>query len=126
MLPGEVSLRDWGMKIKAEILKVKPRSEDLVSRNQNIGFLDWDRLKEPFCLRSRTRGDKFKPLGMKGTKSVADFLIDAKVPRYLRDEVPVLTSRKEIVWVVGYRISEKYKVTGKTKKVIRVETTSFR
>jgi tRNA(Ile)-lysidine synthase len=125
-LPGEVSLRDWSIRIKAEILKAKPPAQDFVSRNPNVAFLDWEKLKEPFCLRSRRRGDKFKPLGMKGTKSVADFLTDAKVPRYLRDEVPVLTSGKEIVWVAGHRISEKYKVTGKTGKVIRVETTSFR
>ncbi|UCB52026.1 MAG: tRNA lysidine(34) synthetase TilS [Candidatus Zixiibacteriota bacterium] len=121
-LPGEVSLREWGIKIKAEILKAEPAAENLVSRNQNVALLDWEKLKEPFWLRSRKRGDKFRPLGMKGTKSVADFLIDAKVPRYLRDEVPVLTSGKEIIWVVGYRISEKHKVTGKTKKVIRLQT----
>ncbi|MGB2990103.1 MAG: tRNA lysidine(34) synthetase TilS, partial [Candidatus Zixiibacteriota bacterium] len=125
-LPGEVSLKDWGVKIKAEILKAKPPSQDLVSQSQNVAFLDWEKLKEPFCLRSRRRGDKFRPLGMKGTKSVADFLIDAKVPRYLRDEVPVLTSGKEIVWVVGHRISEKHKVTSKTKKVIRLRATFFR
>ena len=57
---------------------------------------------------------------MKGTKSLADFLIDAKVPRYLRDEVPVLTAGDEIIWVVGHRISERHKVTGKTRKVIRL------
>jgi tRNA(Ile)-lysidine synthase len=125
-LPGEVSLKDWGVKIKAEILKAKPPSQDIVSQSQNVAFLDWEKLKEPFCLRSRRRGDKFRPLGMKGTKSVADFLIDAKVPRYLRDEVPVLTSGKEIVWVVGHRISEKHKVTSKTKKVIRLRATFFR
>ena len=125
-LPGEAYLKEWGLKIKAEILKAKPPSDALISQNQNVALLAWDKLKEPFCLRSRTRGDKFAPLGMKGTKTVADFLIDAKVPRYLRDEVAILTSKKEIVWVAGHRISEKYKVTGKTEKVLRVQVTFLR
>ena len=119
-LPGEVNLRDWGIKIKAEILETEPPADNLVSRNPNVVVLDWGKLRKPFCLRNRRRGDRFNPLGMKGTKSVADFLIDAKVPRYLRDEVPVLTAGDEIIWVVGHRISERHKVTGKTKKVIRL------
>ncbi|MCK4224646.1 MAG: tRNA lysidine(34) synthetase TilS [candidate division Zixibacteria bacterium] len=126
-LPGEVNLsagsigKDWGIKIKGEILKRKSAPQNLIPQNQNIAFLDWEKLKCPFRLRSRRRGDKFKPLGMKGTKSLADFLIDAKVPRYLRDEVLILTSKGKIAWVVGCRISEEFKVTEKTKKVLKVE-----
>lgn len=119
-LPGEVNLRDRGMKIKAEILEAESLSDNLASRNPNVALLDWGKLKEPYSLRNRRRGDRFAPLGMKGTKSLADFLIDAKVPRYLRDEVPVLTAGDEIIWVVGHRISERHKVTGKTRKVIRL------
>jgi tRNA(Ile)-lysidine synthase len=119
-LPGEVNLKDQGIKIKAEILETESLSDNLVSRHPNVALLDWEKLKEPFCLRNRRRGDRFNPLGMKGTKSVADFLIDAKVPRYIRDEVPILTAGDEIIWVVGYRISERHKVTSKTRKVIRL------
>jgi len=120
-LPGEVNLKDWGIKTKGEILKGKSVPKNLFHQNQNIAFLDWEKLKNPFCLRSRRRGDKFKPMGMKGTKSLADFLIDAKVPRHLRDEVAIFTSKGKIVWVVGYRISDEFKVTHKTKKVLKVE-----
>ena len=122
-LPGEVNLKDWGIKIKGEILKSKSEHQNLFHGNQNIAFLDWEKLKKPFCLRSRRRGDKFKPLGMKGTKSLADFLIDTKVPRHLRDEVAIFTSKGKIAWVVGYRISDEFKVTDKTKKVLKVEAT---
>ncbi|MCK4403576.1 MAG: tRNA lysidine(34) synthetase TilS [candidate division Zixibacteria bacterium] len=140
-LPGEVNLsagqlsvdsnetqmrsigKDWGIKINGEIHKGKLLSQNLIPQNQNTAFLDWEKLKKPFRLRSRRRGDKFKPLGMKGTKSLADFLIDAKVPRHLRDEVPILTSKGKIVWVVGYRISDEFKVNQKTKKVLKLEAT---
>jgi len=137
-LPGEVNLsagqlsvdsnetqmrsigKDWGIKINGEIHKGKLLSQNLIPQNQNTAFLDWEKLKKPFRLRSRRRGDRFKPLGMKGTKSLADFLIDAKVPRHLRDEVPILTSKGKIAWVVGYRISDEFKVNQKTKKVLKV------
>jgi len=122
-LPGEANLKDWGIKIMGEILKRKPGQKNLLHPSQNMALLDWEKLKSPFRLRSRRRGDKFKPLGMKGTKSLADFLIDAKVPHHLRDEVPILTSKDRIAWVVGYRISDRFKVTLNTKKVLKVEVT---
>ncbi len=128
-LPGEVNLspesigKDWSVKIQGEIIKGKSTLQNLVLQNQNIAFLDWDKLKRPFRLRSRRRGDKFRPLGMKGTKSLADFLMDVKVPRHLRDEVAILTSKGKIAWVVGYRICDECKVTHKTQKALKLEAT---
>jgi tRNA(Ile)-lysidine synthase len=58
---------------------------------------------------------------MEGTKSIADFLIDIKVPRYQRDEVILLTTRGKIAWILGYRISDEFKVTDKTKRVLKIE-----
>ena len=120
-LPGEVNLIDWGIKIKSEVIQRKPLK--FSSRNENIAFLDVEKLQKPFRLRNRRKGDKFVPLGMEGTKSLADFFIDVKVPHHQRDEVPVLTSKGEIVWVVGYRISDEFKVTEKTKRILKIEIT---
>ena len=55
-----------------------------------------------------------------GRKKLKDYLIDCKVPRQERDSLTVLADGSHILWVVGYRISEYYKVTEKTKTVIRV------
>jgi tRNA(Ile)-lysidine synthase len=118
-IPGEVILKNGKVRIKSEI--IKSRSRSFIPPNQNIAYLDMDKMKKPFRLRNRRIGDKFKPLGMKGTKTLADFFIDAKVPHPLRDEVPILTSKGRIVWVVGYRMSEEFKVTEKTRKVLKVE-----
>ena len=123
--PGEVNLRDWGIKIKGELHKGKLLSRNLIPQNQNVAFLDWEKMKAPLCLRSRRRGDKFRPLGMKGSKSLADFLIDAKVPRHLRDHLAILTSKGKIAWVIGHRISDEFKVTEKTKKILKVQATVF-
>ena len=122
-LPGEVNLGDWGIKIKSEIIKGESVRRTLPAQSQNIAFLDWKKLTSPFRLRTRRRGDKFRPLGMKGTKSVADFLIDAKVPRYLRDDVPILTSKGTIAWVVGYRMSDQFKVGRETREVLKIKAT---
>ncbi len=120
-LPGQVNLKDWGIKIKSEIIKKRSVQENLFTQDQSVAFFDWDKLKGPFRLRTRNRGDKFRPLGMKGTKSLADFLIDAKVPRHIRDEAAILTSKGKIAWVVGYRMSDEFKVTRQTKEVLKIK-----
>lgn len=123
-LPGKSVLKDQNLMIESGLQNGKSQRELLSEHDRNIAFLDWGKLTPPFAVRSRREGDRFKPLGMKGTKSVADFLIDAKVPRHDRDEVSVLTSKGRIVWLVGHRISEEFKVTGRTKKVLRLKATS--
>lgn len=122
-LPGEKNLRSLGMRIRSEIVSRSSLSEKIKSKGEEVAFFDWEKLKEPFSLRSRKPKDKFKPLGMQGTKSIADFLIDRKVPRYERNEVMLLTTQGKIAWIVGYRISDEFKVTDKTKKVLKIEMT---
>lgn len=65
-------------------------------------------------------GDRISPLGMMGSKKVSDLLIDAKVPKALRHEVPVVRDGDRIVWVAGVRMSESYKVTSATTDAIRL------
>ena len=77
---------------------------------------DLDRLQLPLTLRQRRDGDRFHPFGMRGTKRLKDFLIDAKIPRQERERVPVLMNGEEIVWVVGYRTSEPFKIRAETKR----------
>jgi tRNA(Ile)-lysidine synthase len=120
-LPGERYLRNLGIRIKSEVVPRSSLPEKIKSKGEEVAFLDWEKLKGPFTLRSRKPKDKFKPLGMQGTKSIADFLIDMKVPRYERDEVMLLTTRGKSAWIVGYRISDEFKVTDKTKKVLKME-----
>ena len=55
---------------------------------------------------------------MNQRKKLSDFFIDEKVPNYLKKQIPILVSRDEIVWVCGYRISNKVKITEKTKKIL--------
>lgn len=66
-------------------------------------------------------GDVFKPLKSNGTKKLKEYFIDCKIPRDLRDKVPLVAVGNEIVWVVGYKISDKFKVTENTKTVLKME-----
>ena len=85
----------------------------------------FDFLQFPLKLRNRRAGDRFQPFGMQGSKKVKDFLIDSKVPRRERDCVPILVSGEEIVWVVGHRTSERFKVGDKTNRCVYLAYTPF-
>lgn len=84
---------------------------------QEAAFLDRSLLEFPLKLRKMRAGDRFVPLGMKGSKKLSDFLVDLKVPLHRKNQVYVLTSDEKIVWVVGYRIDERFKISDKTQSV---------
>lgn len=83
-------------------------------------YLDADKLKFPLTLRLWREGDKFAPLGVKGEKKVSDFLIDTKSSMFEKEQQMVIESDSQIVWLVGKRISEKFKITTTTKKIIKI------
>ncbi len=87
----------------------------------DIVLLDYQNLQFPLKIRNFRAGDRFQPLGVKGTQKLKDFFIDHKIPRFERSRIPLLTSGEMIAWVVGYRIDERVKVTEKTQRVLRVK-----
>lgn len=91
---------------------------EVTDRSPENAVLDVDLLDFPLVLRDWQLGDKFMPLGMKNFKKISDYLIDNKVPLIKKDKVKVLCARGEIVWVVGLRIDERFKVCPATKRVI--------
>jgi len=72
-------------------------------------------------VRNFRPGDRFHPLGAKGNQKLKEFFIDHKVPKIERPRIPLLVSGERIVWVAGFRIDERAKVTEKTKKVLVVK-----
>lgn len=101
--------------------KIVLRSEiNIDKKDKYTVFIDYNRIKGSLSIRNRRNGDKFKPLGMKGTKKLKDYFIDQKIPKERRDKIPILCDEKGIIWIIGYRISENYKVDIKTDKVIKL------
>ncbi len=91
--------------------------------NPGTALLDKDLVKFPLVVRLWRPGDKFKPLGMKGWKKVSDFLTDLKLSIADKERVWVMESGGEIIWIAGWRIDNRYKITKKTKRVIQMNWT---
>ncbi len=91
-----------------------------IEKDKNIALLDLEKLRFPLKLRYWRQGDVFYPLGMKHKKKVSDFMIDEKIPVNLKKQTLTLFSGKDLVWIVGHRIDNRFKITEKTRKVFRI------
>lgn len=83
-------------------------------------YLDMDKLEFPLHIRLWQNGDRFVPLGMKGSKKVSDLLVDMKIDLHEKKRVYVLQSGDAIAAVLPYRVSELYKVTAHTKRTLQI------
>jgi tRNA(Ile)-lysidine synthase len=86
-----------------------------------ITFINADKVNLPLKVRLPKQGDTFIPLGSTGTKKLSDFFIDNKIPSDERWNIPVLTDEKEIIWVVGRRINELYRINFTCKNVLMIK-----
>lgn len=118
-IPARVRLWDRWI-IKTEYSD-KSLAQIVRNRDNRIAFVDAEKIERPLRIRTVRPGDSFIPLGMGGHKKVSDFFVDAKVPFHQRERLPVLDSAKGIVWICGYRIDERFKVTSKTRKTVCIK-----
>ena len=102
--------------IRIEINEVDIADFELI-KSANVACLDADKLQYPLQLRRWQQGDWFIPFGMKGRKKLSDFFVDKKFSTSEKEQLWLLTSGDDIVWVVGYRVDARYAVTNKTTKV---------
>ncbi len=109
-----VSIEDFPF--RAQVVEITPGFN--INDSSDYAYLDMDKIKWPLILRAWNNGDTFQPLGMKGNKKVSDFLIDAKVSLIDKINEKILESNGEILWLVGRRISDRFKVTDTTKKAL--------
>ena len=91
------------------------------NKSNNFAHIDFEKLSFPLSLRKWIPGDKFQPLGMKNFMKISDFYINNKLSQFEKEETWLLCSDTDIVWVVGYRIDERFKVTLNTKKLYIAE-----
>lgn len=87
-------------------------------------YIDYDTIPGELIIRTRWPGARFHPQGAAGSKKLKDFYIDRKVPRHSRDRHPLVTTGQNIVWVVGLRIGDPYRVTKKTRRVLVLQAVS--
>ena len=102
--------------IKLEIKEIDIADFEL-TKSSNVACLDSDKLQYPLILRRWQQGDWFIPFGMKGRKKLSDFFVDKKFTMNDKEQLWLLTSGDDIVWVVGHRVDARYAVTDRTKNV---------
>jgi tRNA(Ile)-lysidine synthase len=119
-IPGKTNLPNFNLVISAKLLKSVNVSKIKHKKSPLVEYLDYGQLKKPIFIRFRQKGDKFQPLGMKGVKSLKKFFIDEKIPLKKRNTIPLVTDKKDIIWVAGQRISQKAKITPQTKHILKL------
>lgn len=110
------------VKIGCKIISIEQISKKNVKfiPDKCTEYISGDSVKEIFEVRKWKAGDKFNPIGMKGTKKISDYLADEKISSHIKRENLVLTNAGKIVWVIGLRIDERSKVTPETKKILKL------
>lgn len=113
-------LNDIGYEFNVEVKPIE--KVNINTKNRFIKYFDYDKIIGNIYVRNRRDGDRFVPFGMNGSKKIKDYFIDEKVPKDIRDRIPIIVDDKNIIWVVGYRISETYKITDNTENVLIIES----
>ncbi|MFI3261925.1 MAG: tRNA lysidine(34) synthetase TilS [Rikenellaceae bacterium] len=105
-------------KIKLDVLDVN--DIESFKTPSNMALFDLDSITPPLTVRTFVNGDEFAPFGMQGTKKVSDFMIDSKLSALDKEKVLIFESNNQIMWVAPYRTSNIFRITKKTKDVLRI------
>jgi tRNA(Ile)-lysidine synthase len=118
IIPGETSVEELGMIISTRILS---SHEENFGDKWFIKYYDYDKIKGRLKVRNRRDGDYMYPKGMSGKKKLKDIFIDKKIPREKRDLIPLLALDSEILWIVGLRDTNNFKVDMNTKRILEIK-----
>jgi tRNA(Ile)-lysidine synthase len=105
--PQEVLIRETGERISFKKFKMPSESPQFL-KDKNPARVDFDKLAWPLVIRNLRPGDRFQPLGLKGSKKVSRFFIDRKIPKTLRSRLPLVLSGGKIVWIAGMEIGQAF------------------
>lgn len=113
--PGQVCLLDAGCCLTATVGDDAPPLA-----GGDTAVLDADALAGPLTLRAWRPGDRYQPFGAPGSRKLQDIFVDAGVPRRLRPRIPVIFDEQGIVWLAGFRIADRVKITASTQHFLRL------
>jgi len=118
VVPGITRIPGWSIEVTVIPRDKMPKHPGLENPSSPAACIDRDKVGDKIKVRARERGDRFQPLGMSETKKVGEFMLDAQIPRTWRDRVPVFYNPDGIIWVAGWRIDERVKITEDTREVL--------
>lgn len=114
-VPGTTPVPALGLVVKAELTDALP-----AAAGPDSAIFAWEELAPPLFVRTREKGDRFRPAGLAGGKKLKEFFIDAKVPRWRRDRVPVVTDSLGIIWLGGLRQGQRGRPDAATRIFLRL------
>ena len=106
--------------VKLTLKKLKKEELEIVA-HKKVAFFDYSILQFPLLIRKWKPGDYFYPFGGHGRKKLSDYFIDNKFSLLEKEKTYVLVSADEIIWVIGHRSSDKYKISSKTNQILKVK-----
>ena len=119
---GRLDLQEVRKALRVSMTTREEAESIAASPNRTRAVLDADKAPFPILVRSRREGDRFCPQGMEGkSKKLQDFLVDAKVPRFERGEVPLVVVGDDIAWVAGQRADERFSPSAGTSRFLLLE-----
>jgi len=101
--------------------EIIPYKNQMIPEKKYTKWLDYDKIENGLEIRTRRSGDYLTVNREGGTKKLKDYFIDCKIPREEREQIVLAADGSHILWVIGYRISEFYKVSNQTKRVIKIQ-----
>lgn len=128
LVPGETSLRELGLTIRARVVSVAPGRiprPNLADGGLRACF-DYEKLELPLAVRTRRPGDRLRPFGMRGAKKLKKLLGELRVPGEDRGRIALVTSNDQIIWIAGYRRAQAAPVTWETRQVLILEAERLR
>jgi tRNA(Ile)-lysidine synthase len=115
--PGKNVIPSLGINLEVTFSEIRPGT---FPAGKTVSFFDGDRVCD-LSLRTFRKGDRFTPLGMARSVKLKDYFMARKLPAERRLSIPLLLSDGDIIWVVGERMDERYKVTPDTRRFLKVE-----
>lgn len=92
----------------------------IIDKARNILYADKNKINFPLTIRHWKQGDWFVPFGIKGKKKVSDYFSDQKFSLFDKENTWLLCSGNDILWIIGYRSDERYKITDSTKEILKI------
>ncbi|MBI4267239.1 MAG: tRNA lysidine(34) synthetase TilS [Chloroflexi bacterium] len=114
-VPGETRLPGWRV-----TTAITGREDIALKENKFKAYLDLDKTGKTLTVRSRRPGDRFQPLGLGQPKKLGRFMIDARIPQSWRERIPIVASPQNVLWVTGWRIDERFRITEHTRRVLSI------
>ena len=127
-VPGKTAFSGWNVLasiVREQVAFLSSRgamsTDERTCQSNLVAHFDLQKTGMNLCVRRRRPGDRFQPLGMNMAKKLHEFMVDAKIPRSWRGRIPIVCSPQQIIWVAGWRIDDRVKLTEASQEILRLE-----